>query len=409
MPHKHNHINHGVDPELIRSYLAGELDNKAMHALERQAMDDPFLAEALEGYAEHTPDQQVHLNDLAGRLERRVEGKVEKHSQVVPFNYRWMAAAAILLLLGTGFLFFWNHNTGKQQIAKIEPGDSTITDTLQFYKQEEAVAWGNGIPEKHNLPAKSADSLAKTRQQAPMIATAERPMAAMMLRRNADSIHYAAPVGMDTLPGKMEDVTVVSTRILQGKVKDLNNDSGIPGVSVSVEGTSQGALTDSKGRFAIEVDSSKKDLHLVVAAVGYNVKKKNVHQKDNNLDIGIQENSSALSEVVITKAEKRAGVNAKNENVYQAPAPGDGYDSFREYLARHVKYPSSAAVTNVVGKVRISFRVMGDGTLADFKVVRKLQPDCDAEALRVVKEGPAWIPASDGKATRVQVDVPFAP
>jgi len=34
----------------IRKYLNGELDARAMHQLEKEAQNDPFLMEALEGY-----------------------------------------------------------------------------------------------------------------------------------------------------------------------------------------------------------------------------------------------------------------------------------------------------------------------------------------------------------------------
>ncbi|HJT75027.1 MAG TPA: hypothetical protein VJ720_13430, partial [Chitinophaga sp.] len=105
MPQKHNHINNGVDPDLIRRYLAGELDNKAMHALERQAMDDPFLAEALEGFENHAPDQRRHLADLESRLMLRVKGTVTR--KVIALQYRWAAAAAILIVLGVGGLWIW--------------------------------------------------------------------------------------------------------------------------------------------------------------------------------------------------------------------------------------------------------------------------------------------------------------
>ena len=38
----------------IRKYLNGELNTRAMHELERRALDDPFLADSLEGF-EQTP------------------------------------------------------------------------------------------------------------------------------------------------------------------------------------------------------------------------------------------------------------------------------------------------------------------------------------------------------------------
>ena len=42
----------------IRKYLNGELDAAAMHELERRALDDPFLADAIEGF-EHAGGGQV--------------------------------------------------------------------------------------------------------------------------------------------------------------------------------------------------------------------------------------------------------------------------------------------------------------------------------------------------------------
>ena len=129
MPDKHSHI----DPELIRKYLAGELDNKAMHALERQALDDPFLAEALEGYAAFEPDQHAHLADLQGRLEQRVtgggagsegsggEGAAKVVGKVVGMSYRWAAAAAAIVVLGAGLFWMSRQQVPVQkEIAKAE-------------------------------------------------------------------------------------------------------------------------------------------------------------------------------------------------------------------------------------------------------------------------------------------------
>lgn len=67
-----------VTAEYIRRYLAGELDDAAMHALEKQSLSDPFLAEALEGYADHEPDQSTQLADLEARLLERLTAEEEQ-------------------------------------------------------------------------------------------------------------------------------------------------------------------------------------------------------------------------------------------------------------------------------------------------------------------------------------------
>lgn len=427
-------MNHHVDPELIRRYLAGELDNKAMHALEKQAMDDPFLAEALDGYAERKPDQRIHLADLNKRLAMRVQDREEKNGMVFRLNYRWMAAAGVLLLIGISMLWVWQRSP---QVARsvaykdANVSDSSITDTLQYYNREEPVAWGKATPEKPLTVSIPSDTgfLAVKEGRISAALAADQPMANAMAKRE-DTLPQPAPaLSMpDSLKGYVAGAAVtrpaeaaaevmedkyafapaapkVTTRVLQGKVKDFNDKDGVRGVMVSIEGTRSGAVTDSDGNFSIRVADTTKNLKLVVAAVGFNSKKMDVSPKDNNLDIVLRQQQSSLSETVVTGYSKSKKAGA----VYQPPVPVEGYDSYKNYLSKNVNYPASAAAGNVTGRVKVSFRVMPDGTLEDFKITRRLQPDCDAEALRVVKEGPEWSPASDGKATRVQVDVHFPP
>ncbi|MCF6402067.1 TonB family protein [Chitinophaga filiformis] len=431
-------MNHNVDPELIRRYLAGELDNKAMHALEKQALDDPFLADALEGFAERKPDQRVNLADLNRRLERRVQGREEKKGGLFVLNYRWLAAAGVLLLVCTGLIWLMQVNRFRGPVVSqhVAVSDSSITDTLQYYNREEPVAWGNATPEKPLAVSIPADTglLALKDRRAGAFAV-ESPLASVMRGDDSSRPLAAAPSLADSLDGRMTEVAAaapyksteemaarnpvaaapapapapsMSTRLIQGRVKALNAE-GVPGVAVTVEGTGKGVLTDNEGNFSIRVADTTKDLKLVVAAIGYNQKKLDLNQTDNNLDITLKEQASALSEVVTTGYNKKYKGQHQQESVYQRPTPVKGYEQYKEYLAKNVHYPASAAAANITGRVRVSVRVMPDGTLEDIKITRRLQPDCDAEALRVVKEGPEWKPASDGKATRVQIDVPFGP
>ena len=62
----------------IRKYLNGELNARAMHELERRALDDPFLADALEGFEHAPPDQEGNLAELTDRLRQRTEKTVRK-------------------------------------------------------------------------------------------------------------------------------------------------------------------------------------------------------------------------------------------------------------------------------------------------------------------------------------------
>jgi protein TonB len=53
---------------------------------------------------------------------------------------------------------------------------------------------------------------------------------------------------------------------------------------------------------------------------------------------------------------------------------------------------------DVRGKVWLSFIIEKDGHLTNIKVIRTIEPIFDAEALRVMKHSPKWIPAKKNKA-----------
>ena len=63
-----------------------------------------------------------------------------------------------------------------------------------------------------------------------------------------------------------------------------------------------------------------------------------------------------------------------------------------KFLQDNLKYPENAMKNNVQGRVIVQFVVEKDGTLTEFKVARSVDPDLDAEALRVLQTMPKWKP-----------------
>ncbi|HEY4207847.1 MAG TPA: carboxypeptidase-like regulatory domain-containing protein [Puia sp.] len=88
----------------IEKYLSGELSDPEMHAMERAALDDPFLADALEGMVVHRnlPEQPGFLQDMTD-LQKRLEERVSKDKdkrRIIPLMVRYAAAALLFLGLG---------------------------------------------------------------------------------------------------------------------------------------------------------------------------------------------------------------------------------------------------------------------------------------------------------------------
>jgi len=84
-----------------------------------------------------------------------------------------------------------------------------------------------------------------------------------------------------------------------------------------------------------------------------------------------------------------------------------GVEAFGKYLASHIHYPSYENEHNIQGRVILSFVVEKDGKPKDIKVNRSASPGLDAEAVRVIKNSPLWVPGTRfGKPVRVLYSVP---
>jgi len=118
--------------------------------------------------------------------------------------------------------------------------------------------------------------------------------------------------------------------------------------------------------------------------------------------------------IVVNAQKKAIAVTPKNDQIINDPNsveekpsfPG-GKKAFYKFLGKNLKWPLDDE-TYVQGRVLISFVVESDGRLTNFKVEKKLWPELDSEALRVLKKSPKWIPGKqNGKLVRVRYTVPI--
>ncbi len=87
--------------------------------------------------------------------------------------------------------------------------------------------------------------------------------------------------------------------------------------------------------------------------------------------------------------------------------PG-GDEMLFSYLNRNVRYPVRAQQNRIQGRVITQFVVDAEGEIVDAAVVRSINSDLDAEALRVIKIMPKWIPGTqDGEKVRVKYTLPI--
>ena len=131
---------------------------------------------------------------------------------------------------------------------------------------------------------------------------------------------------------------------------------------------------------------------------------------------GASEKQDAKEEVVAPvspEAKEAPADSTAKEEVFmvaeQMPEFPGGMKEMLKFLQENVKYPENAMRNNVQGRVIVQFVVEKDGTPTEFKVLRSVDPDLDAEALRVMKAMPKWKPGMQkGQVVRVKFTVPVS-
>ena len=94
--------------------------------------------------------------------------------------------------------------------------------------------------------------------------------------------------------------------------------------------------------------------------------------------------------------------------VEQMPTFPGGDAELMKYISKNLRYPAIAQENGIQGRVICQFVVGKDGQVRDVVVVRKLDPSCDKEAVRVLSGMPKWIPGKqNGKAVSVKYTVPI--
>lgn len=94
--------------------------------------------------------------------------------------------------------------------------------------------------------------------------------------------------------------------------------------------------------------------------------------------------------------------------VEQEPQFPGGLDELMRFIKRNLVYPQQATDMGIEGRVVLRFVVNKNGEVSDIELLRKLDPVCDKEALRVVKMMPKWIPGrQNGRAVPVYYTLPI--
>ncbi|HMJ69135.1 MAG TPA: TonB family protein [Cyclobacteriaceae bacterium] len=368
----------------IRKYRSGELSPKEMHELERRALSDPFLADALEG-AESIAIEDLEA-DLAG-----INHAIQPKRQIIFTPIR--IAAGVVLLIGAGLYLFWPDTT--EQLAEDTSSQTITTPADSVPKQQEQLTLAEK-PKEQESKQESAQESTSTKRIKPV----ESPLVLAPDTTSAKDIQVAPAIAKtDTPPSS-------ASKRISGSVTVAEDGLPLPGVSIKVKGTSLGTTTDINGKYSLNVPDSTS---LIFSFVGMQTSEVSIHDKA-NLNVKMNEDVSQLSEVVITRSAIPRPANA--EPVVILAEPAGGIKAYDKYMEDNLRYPQQALENNVKGRVVVEFNISVDGAITNFVVMRSLGYGCDDEVIRLVKEGPTWTPTTEDNKpveSSVRVRMKFDP
>jgi len=433
----------------IEKYWKGTLNTTEMHAMEKAAMDDPFLADALEGY-KNINLADAGLDSLKEKLDKRV-GAFVPILNLKRKRFTWIrAAAAIIIIVGVGLLVqqlvFKNRSENSiailekekkrsENITNSDPvkkdsliditkqtGSETVksdqknsnklnTGTINLHAirdtnnknddrlaielkktENETVPTGDAqaiaSPEKKEEAVKSQADLKRTFDDTTKALNDKRFMARSVAKPSANQGYL--------FKDKLNEVALNNK--YNYRVVDAQNNP-VPFANVMNTRDNIGTYTDIRGNFNLV--SSDSVLNVQIRSLGYNAA--NYKLVPSNVQPG---------ELVLKEVERKETL-AQNKKVVSSLSRKDsaeieepevGWGNYNTYVANNIQIPENLRPKNTRSDVELSFDIDKTGQPINIKVTRSSQcKECDDEAIRLLKEGPKW--KRKGKKSKATVSI----
>jgi hypothetical protein len=336
--------------EQIRRYLQDQMTDAERYAFEREMQRDPFLAEAVEGFSASDADLVfADLTNLRARLEKPKKNRI----------FIWYAAASVLLLVVSSVVLFnWQENV--------------IPVVSENVIQKEAKPKEIRNKETTNTKFTSPTVVPKENKQDEVVVADNESIDEMVVSETEmESVSVTSLATTDSGSSAVPE-TIETQIVAEETIQLADSTAKTSNTEVSSVTAQQAQLKEAESMFA----KKKSELNEVVV-VGYGTKRKS--------DMTGSVSSVASKQIIDGKA-----------------FPVGGWKAFEEYLKTQVLAPK-------VGKpgkktiVRLSFAITETGEKVDYEILKGDDETYNKEAIRIINEGPVWIPEVKGKTPQKSV------
>ncbi|HNV81799.1 MAG: TonB family protein [Tenuifilaceae bacterium] len=384
-----------IAQEVLIAYLQGRLTGVEMNRVERHLAVCPMCADELEGLS--LLDSPQSMDAMVERVHRAIDEKVGTTPRRIGVPFYLKIAAALLVLISISALIYHSLSRISQPLE--------IAEQLSVKEEKKSEhAAPAAIPEPPTSPASTTE-----------VETQEETVREQKVEKNQN-----VPPPPTAITVINDDMAVIDDMVDISDEEELFQygqaaDSGIARPQAAEVSTDKEEIVPIAELAAVpppprpmpsagQVSSKRRPKQaLRHKAVG------NIDLDDAEHPLATEDNDEAMVKIV-TFAKEEEDVEEKEIFIVVEEMPvfeGGDINAFRNYIAKSIKYPESAAENGIQGKVIVSFIVEADGKVTNVKVVRGIDPALDQEAVRVIESSPKWQPGKQrGKPVRVNLTFP---
>lgn len=443
----------------IERYLLGKMSHEEMYAIEKAALDDSLLAEAIEGYeGMQQTNWDEALEELKGKLAVAEKAAIVDMGRF-SFAKWWRVAAAVLLLISSvAIVYILIPNKPPAALADVKkPQSNEASDA-----ENDTAVITSILPEKEDIAkpkqfAEVIESKATNKQPTQkIIATIETskdganddfvytPNVESFKKNlaqkkeadypskptevyegvagsnpanadlNANSIVEKEQSSLNQSQNQANNQAVSTTpnnTYLNGKVVGVDNNP-LPYAQIKTDVNKAPVYADANGNF--KIPSADTTMEVVVNAAGFAAKKVTLQNAQSQQKIVLDEtaivlkeftsskNKTASKEAVMRKAQQKELEEQEDDEA----EPINGWVDYNNYLLENKIHSNTNTDKQMHGIVEVFVKLSKDGAVTTVKVAKSLCAECDAEALRLVKQGPKW-KIKNKKVNSAKVKVKF--
>lgn len=357
---EHSKNNNEYTAQDFERYYSGKMSSPEMHQLEKAAMEDPFLADALEGY-QYTASPIDDQKYLATQLQLKTqEGKVVPLKRTNTSQFLRIAALFILLA-GCGWAVYqFGFNKTNNDIASAE-------ETKIVAPSSSPVGDSNSKEADLNYSTANADS----NKQVTTI--------------NNDDKGSVSLSTQNRHTGKLNNSN------LSKRTETSEKSGNVGNAEISQDDRMVSSTSDARLQNLPDTSTDR---------VTYNYQ--TVTPGKDNVIVMRQSKAAPIPEVVLATKKKDSTYRQPHISFEEAE-PAEGNVNYDDYVANNLQMPEEIMKKNISGEVKLSFDINNAGQAINIEVEKSLCAECDKEAIRLLKEGPKLVQKKKDKKGKIRI------